>query len=53
LQDGKKSNNIFEFIAKNAIGFICFGLCNKKIILLSSATAKDKCFCHKIEITEK
>jgi hypothetical protein len=49
----EKSTNIFEFIAKNAIGFIYFGLCDKKNILLSSATAKDKCFCHKMEITEK
>jgi hypothetical protein len=26
----KKTNNIFEFIAKNATGFTYFGLCDKK-----------------------
>jgi hypothetical protein len=31
----KKTNNTFEFIAKNAIGFTYFGLCDKKIILSS------------------
>jgi len=53
LHDGKKTNNTFEFTAKNAIVFTYFGLCDKNIILLSKVTAKAKCFCHKMEITEK
>jgi len=53
LYDGKKLTTHLNSLQKTLLGLLTLVCVIKKIILLSKVTAKAKCFCHKMEITEK